>query len=77
MILTTAIIVRMFYLIVKCYLPRISEIIDIEKDRNTYTDSLSLQKIEIERLKYQIRTHPEKDQTKTITRRSKKTKKKH
>ena len=46
----------------KCYLPRISEIIDIEKDRKTYTDSLSLQEIEIEHLKYQIKTHPEKDQ---------------
>ena len=50
----------------KCYLPRISEIIDIEKQEKTLKDSLLLQKNEIGHLKYQIKTHPEKEERKRL-----------
>ena len=50
----------------KCYLPRISEIIDIEKQEKTLKDSLLLQKNEIGDLKYQIKTHPEKEERKRL-----------
>ena len=50
----------------KCFLPRISEIIDIEKEEKIYKNNVLLQKNEIDQLKYQIKIHPEKEERKRL-----------
>ena len=50
----------------KCYLPRISEILDIENEHKTYKNSVLLQKKEVEQLKFEIKTHPEKEERKRL-----------
>lgn len=50
----------------KCYLPRVSEIIDIENQEKTLKNNIFLKKNEIEQLKFQIKTHPEKEERKRL-----------
>ena len=50
----------------KCFLPRVSEIIDIENEEKTYKNNVLLLKNEINRLKYEIKTQPEKKERKRL-----------
>lgn len=50
----------------KCYLPRISEIIDIERQYEKYKPIISKEKFEIEQLKFEIKENPEKEERKRL-----------
>lgn len=50
----------------KCYLPRISEIIDLELEEKKYKNTILLQRNEIDQLKCNIQMNPEKKERKRL-----------